>query len=579
MGELRRERSSEPASRRWSAGCLLAWIALVATVSCFGLLLFKHLSYPLIWNDEGETVMYGLRVLEYGYPKVHGPKNIVYESVLPIEATVREGLDAYIGTTWGHFYFASLGVWLAAGSDDPFQRTALLRLPFALAGFGGLVLLLVALAPVLPARWRVAFAALFFGLSCFSVSLILHLREARYYSLLVLLSSAVWLVYQRRFGQGSLSRRAYAIWLPVLLFLIFNTFYPAYFALAAGLGLDRAFVWLRASGSASSRLRGLTRDLVPFLLSFVAVLPLLWFFDTVRIAGEFSRNLCEVSEAFCFGPSLYFSNLREIVTFLLLHELLGPLLVVQLGLLALIRFGGMSESPGAEPLRVVVRALGISLIVYILVLARNPAIFERYFTLLGPWITVTFLFDCIRLFFARGPGQGGGRLRASVGLLVAGAMAVSLIGRWSLVSERWYEIWHRYRGPLDVVIPFVAETYGQTESLVIATNYESTPLMYYLGSRVIVQWNPTNLEAESQLRPDVVIARQWYERSELDRFVRDYHYESAEFEVRDFYYNNIPELFAMGTMRALPMHRFRAQKPRWRKRNLVVRWLPPERSR
>lgn len=564
-----------------SAARFVPWIALTATACCFGLLLFKHISYPLIWNDEGETVMYGSRVLEYGFPKVHGPKNIVYENTLPIEATVHGGLDAYIGTTWGHFYFASLGLWLAERVDDPFERTARLRLPFALAGFSGLVILVAALAPALPARWRVVFAALFFGLSCFSVSLILHLREARYYSLLVLLSSAVWIVYLRRFVHGSLGGRASAIWLFALLVLIFNTFYPAYFALAAGLGLDRALAWLHTPGSVNTRSRGLARDLAPFLLSFVVVLPLLWFFDTLRIAGEFSRSLCTASEAFCSGASLYLTNLRETVTFLLLHELLGPLLVAKLGLLALTRFAGRSEPAEAEPLRAVTRALWISLIVYVLVLARNPAIFERYFTLLGPWITAVFLLDCARLFIALGPEQGWGRLRASICLLVAGALAASLIGRWPLVTERWYEVWHRYRGPLDVVIPFLAETYGETENLVIATNYESTPFMYYLGSRVIVQWNPTNLDAESRLRPDVVIARRGHPRAGLDRLVLDGSYERAESDVRDSYYNNIPELFAMGTMRAMhmPTHLFRTLEPRGRADTLVVLWLPPGRPR
>jgi hypothetical protein len=29
----------------------------------------------LFWNDEAETAMYATQILEYGYPKVHGPNN------------------------------------------------------------------------------------------------------------------------------------------------------------------------------------------------------------------------------------------------------------------------------------------------------------------------------------------------------------------------------------------------------------------------------------------------------------------------------------------------------------------------
>lgn len=59
-------------------------VALLGPV-CFCLLLFEHLSYPVLWNDEGETTMYGLRVLQHRYPKVHGPRNDVYPSPLPEE--------------------------------------------------------------------------------------------------------------------------------------------------------------------------------------------------------------------------------------------------------------------------------------------------------------------------------------------------------------------------------------------------------------------------------------------------------------------------------------------------------------
>ena len=41
--------------------------------------LFKNISYPLFWADESMTVMRGERVLEYGYPKVHDGKNVLYD--------------------------------------------------------------------------------------------------------------------------------------------------------------------------------------------------------------------------------------------------------------------------------------------------------------------------------------------------------------------------------------------------------------------------------------------------------------------------------------------------------------------
>ena len=58
---------------------------------------------------------------------------------------VRERDDAYIGKTWGDFYFAVPGLLWARGVDDLYAKTLRLRLPFAslpdarsrLLGFGG----------------------------------------------------------------------------------------------------------------------------------------------------------------------------------------------------------------------------------------------------------------------------------------------------------------------------------------------------------------------------------------------------------------------------------------------------------
>ena len=41
---------------------------ILAGAVFFGVLLGKHLSYPLFWADEAETAMFARRVLEHGYP-------------------------------------------------------------------------------------------------------------------------------------------------------------------------------------------------------------------------------------------------------------------------------------------------------------------------------------------------------------------------------------------------------------------------------------------------------------------------------------------------------------------------------
>ena len=63
------------------------------------------------------------------------------------------------------------------------------------------------------------------------------------------------------------------------------------------------------------------------------------------------------------------------------------------------------------------------------------------------------------------------------------------------------------------LIPFLEERYGDTRDLVIATNYESYPLMLYLDSHVIVGLSGADLKRDLQQRVDVVIPRKSWFRS------------------------------------------------------------------
>src|SRR5512139_1342528 len=105
--------------------------------------LLKNISYPFLWADESMTVMHGKRVLEYGYPKVHDGKNVLYDlRHSNPKLGIDEKTDAYIGgANWGMYYVAAVAVTLAEMSNDIFTKTAILRIPFALTGLIGLVIL------------------------------------------------------------------------------------------------------------------------------------------------------------------------------------------------------------------------------------------------------------------------------------------------------------------------------------------------------------------------------------------------------------------------------------------------------
>ena len=107
----------------------------------FSISVFKNIAYPLLWSDEGETVMFATRILRFGFPKIHDGKNVLYLLNHPDKQLgQKENIDAYIGSVWGQYYFASPWVRLLEGTEDIYVKTAFLRIPFAAVGILGLIM-------------------------------------------------------------------------------------------------------------------------------------------------------------------------------------------------------------------------------------------------------------------------------------------------------------------------------------------------------------------------------------------------------------------------------------------------------
>ncbi len=530
---------------------------LLLGVALFAALLFKHISYPLLWQDEAETVMFGTRVLEYGYPKVHGERNVLYEFGSNIAVGVEEGIDAYIGTTWGHFYFAVPGVLWARGADDFYAKTARLRLPFALAGAVGLSLWVLALMPVFRGDRRRAqlFAGLFFLLGALSISLVLHLREARYYSPLILLCGAVAFVHLRHRVFGTLGGPRYAAALAALLFLIFHTFFAAYFFIAALLALDGIVASLRARGDAVGRVRRGLVELSPLLASAALVAPFAIFFETFAIASAFSADL-----GLTVGG--YLENLSFFLVHFWRHEFLAPAIFCRVAVVAVdvaARRRGLAPAPGAE--RRVAVLLSCFIVGYVALTCANPLVYERYFVVLSPAVIGVFLLDVFALMAAVPRLAPGRRLAAATCAAILAVVAATSGPRIEDLRGRLTEIAHPYRGPLDFAITRLAETTLRPSELVIATNYANHPFMYYLESHVIVGTNLNNIVRERSLDPDVVILRRRWPRGqrELREFLARGGYEGEVLPVRDLHFNNIP---ALSRSRSTPdVHRFRTAAP------------------
>jgi len=534
-------------------------LLLLAAAAVFAVLLFGRLSHPLLWQDEAETAVFGRRVLEVGYPKVHGPKGVLYEFGPDEAVGVKEGLDAYIGTTWGHFYLAAPAVAWAEGARDLYAQTFRLRLPFALTGAAGVAVFALAALPVYQGerRRQILFAALFLLLSSLSISLVLHLREVRYYPVAVLLGGAILALHLRCAVLGRGWRRRDALALVLLLVLLFHFFWAGFAAFAAlllGDGLLRA---LRARAEGGRRVRSALAGPAAVLVSLLAVAPWLVFFETFRVARAFAGDLGPT-------PGTFVANLAFVLRHFLRYELLGPVLALRVAVLGIQARARARGAPGLPPESLACASfLAAFALGYALLLCGNPLVYERYFVVLGPVLSLIFLLDAFALLEGVPRGLAPARRRASargLALGLVGVAAASALLRGPEIRGRLEEIARPYQGPLDFAVAYLREAYPAPEELVIATNYAPHVYAWYLGCRVVGGLGGGDPLAAAGRAPDVVIPRRRWPRgqAELWRLLAQGGYRPRVLPVEDRHFNNAPSLSRSAAMP--DPHRFRTPR-------------------
>jgi hypothetical protein len=542
-------------------GFLAVFLILMFLVS-----LFKNISYPLLWADESMTAVHGERVLEYGYPKVHDGKNIVYDLRHPNpKLGIDEKTDAYIGgANWGQYYFAAPGVKLAARSQDLYTKTAILRIPFALAGLAGLSILALLAAHFFDGKSsQRGFLVLFAFLELISVPLVLHLREVRYYSLTFFLLALTLLSYTR---YNILNKGGYALYaalLTVSLFLLYVTFSPVYFIclvaifLFESIAVVTSFLARKRKNyrptdlfAAISFNKSFTRYLLgvlPLILSLLAIAPLVSFFKTFYIAAEMAKYnnlLFGIS-----GWNMYLENLSVIWKYFASSDLILLAIFLKVCLLFSIRRFSRRDLPSVDIGKLMFsNFLTVLFLVYFFAIARIPNFaFTRYFIPLQPILAVIIILDAALTYNLiarqRFPGLHYGKallLVASAGFIVA-----NISHNMEYIKGHVYELFHQYKGPLDYLIPFINKTYPDTDELVIATNYEETSFMYYLHSKVIIGYVGNNLEQDMRMTPDVVIFREGWRNLDPNifiNFLKRNRYQQISFPIFDYDFNNVPEL-------------------------------------
>lgn len=520
------------------------WIPATLLVIFFVLFctsVFKNITYPLFWADESMTAMGSERVLNFGFPKVHDGKNVFYDLRHTNPTLGINEDDAYIGGTgWGHYYFGTIGYTLAAGEEDVFSKTAIFRSTFAMLGILGLAIFAFFVSHFFEHIFdRLSFASLFTLLCLLSVPLALHIREVRYYSLVIFLVSTILGLYSLHRFKGKVNPIAFSIVISLLLPLLFISFAPVFFIVLVAIALTEGIIlvsYLLNKKPLTEYFSTNWKSLVGYLVAIFIVLPLLSYFKTFEI----SKAMAEFNG---YNSKMYWQNAKTIYDYFRKFELLYLAIILK----AIVWVGAKKNWNTAQSLYQFSGFLAVFFVVSLFLMARIPNfIYTRYIIFLQPVVAISVVLDLFTLLYIR--SQKSTTIVNSIMILfialVAGGILHNISTNSKTISGHLAEISEPYKGPLDYTIPAIKEKYVKTDTLVVATNYEETSYMYYLGCKAAVGFIGNNLEEDAKVLPHVISYRKpWGNHIDIfQNYMKQSSYIRLAYPVYDNPVNNIPEL-------------------------------------
>jgi hypothetical protein len=178
---------------------------------------------------------------------------------------------------------------------------------------------------------------------------------------------------------------------------------------------------------------------------------------------------------------------------------------------------------------------------YIILIAITPFMFDRYFILLQPVLSIIIILDGFIVFELIQSQKS----REIVVYILGISFLLSLVNKADLMKDHLYELTHKYRGPLDYIIYFIKDNFKNPENLTIATNHEVTVYMYYLDSKIYTDYNDKS-EAYKSSKPDLIIPRKYMVPEpfveKVNELLNEGGYKKLSFPIYDYPANNIPEL-------------------------------------
>jgi hypothetical protein len=516
---------------------IIALVSLsVVLLALFSFSVFKHISYPLMWQDEASTAVGAGRIIEYGYPKVHGEKNVFNDTdVEPNEH------DALVGAAnWGHFYFGVIGYKLAEQADDLYVKTGLLRTPFAVLGMLGLALWVFFMLRFCPDKFsKHLFVALFILFSLLSVSLTMLLREVRYYSIIIFCSALVMGLYATYRFYKPFNKIVFVSLEVLALFIIFVSASPVYIISLATLGLSELIIAVpiyRKSGFTKA-----FKHVLPLIMLAAASLLSIW--PMIIEYNYFEVLKANDNAAIIVTFDIYKEHLSTIFGYFKNYSFLWLAIAMKIIVLC------NAKKIRTQRTAIYKTSLFLTLffIVTALLVARMPQwMYTRYFVCLLPAMSIIMIFDAFMLWHCYSIRK---QKAVNYKVVVPGILFVilffsSFINILPQLKGHLYEMTHQYKGPLDYTIPYIKKNFPRADTLILAANYEEHAYMYYLDSKVIVGYVGNNIEEDARLTPDIIAYRKPWRNfpNVFNSYFQRTPYAPVMFPVADGLVNNIAEL-------------------------------------
>ena len=414
---------------------------------------FKNIGYPIIWGDEADTVMYAERILDYGYPKVHDGHNSLNYNMISGNVGVNEKYDAWTVSMWGQYYFAAPAAAVARTVDDIYQKTAVLRFPFALVGLVGILLVPLILTPVISKERRLVYWIVYVIVTILSVSLILHIKEVRSYSFSILFSALFLNLFVRFYFYKSIRKLSFYIFGTLVLFLLINTFPPAFLSLAGGIFAYVFITNISLQGEIYSfNFKRTAKDMFPVLFAGGASVPILIFFRTSQVSASAYSDMT-------FGLDVYLIYITRIIEFLFKYHFLSLFVFLITFLFFVVKIDKKDTFRSLAAYLKNNRLLGFLLFIFILyipLISITPYMFDRYFLFLQPLVALLISYTVVLILELLNKDVKNHQnifFLFIYGVVLIFVINVILLGE--ILKGRVYELTNKYFGPMDAIVNYL----------------------------------------------------------------------------------------------------------------------------